>query len=424
MLADQHVDAAVLTSPASLAWLFNIRGGDVIRSPLPIGQSILRADGSARLFLDQAKISHELPAWLGDQVSLEPPEALASALAELAGKRVSVDPSLTSAWYFDQLAAAGAEAVKAADPTALPRACKNEVEIEGARSAHHRDGAALSRFLHWLATDAQTALPDEVAVVQKLESFREATGALKDLSFDTIAGAGPHGAVVHYRPTARLNRRTEANSLLLVDSGAQYLDGTTYDVTRTRWPSAKASPEMRQRFTLVLKGHLALARVRFPAGTAGSAIDVLARAPLWSAGLDYDHGTGHGVEQLSGRVPRGPQPDLQGAQHRRPAGRDDRLQRARLLQGRRLRHPHREPAEWSRPAQLRSCRRRAADAGFRDPDPGPHRPQPDRADPLLTAEELNQLNAYHARVIAEIGPLVDETTRNTWLAGGVAGPIG
>ena len=197
---------------------------------------------------------------------------------------------------------AGAQVVRAADPCALPRACKNDVEIEGARSAHLRDAVAVARFLHWLATDAQASPPDEIEVVTKLEAFREATGALRDLSFDTIAGAGPNGAIVHYRPTGKTNRRVEPGQLLLVDSGGQYEDGTT-DITRTV-AIGEPSAEMRDRFTRVLKGHISLARIRFPAGTTGSAIDVLARQALWMAGLDYDHGTGHGVGVVSRRARR------------------------------------------------------------------------------------------------------------------------
>jgi Xaa-Pro aminopeptidase len=407
-LRRQGVDAAVLTSPASLAWLLNIRGGDVIRSPLPLGQSILNADGSVLLFLDPAKVTEELRTWLGNQVTLERPEALAAAIAELKGKRVAVDPSLTSAWYFDELAAAGAEAVRVADPTALPRAAKNDVEVEGARKAHRRDGAALSKFLRWLATDAQTSLPDEVEVVAKLEAFREQTGALKDLSFDTIAGAGPHGAVVHYRPTARLNRRTEPGSLLLVDSGAQYLDGTT-DVTRTV-AIGEASLEMRERFTLVLKGHLALARVRFPAGTTGSALDALARAPLWSAGLDYDHGTGHGVGSYLG-VHEGPQ-------------RISKVPNSVALQPGMI--VSNEPGYYKegeygiRIENLQVVTAPAGVAGGERPMLGFETLTLAPIDrnlvetALLTAEELNQLNAYHARVLEEVGPLVDEPT-HTWL---------
>ncbi len=303
-LEQAGAEVAVLTAPSSIAWLFNLRGGDVIRSPLPLGQAILRADGSARLFLDATKVGADLVAWLGNSVVLERPEALETALRQMGGQRVLIDPSQSSAWYFDLLEGGGATVVPAADPCALPRACKNPVEIGGARRAHVRDGAAVARFLYWLATEAQTNLPDELEVVTRLESFREATGALKDLSFDTIAGAGPNGAIVHYRPTHKTNRRVAPGELLLVDSGAQYQDGTT-DITRTV-AIGKPSAEMRDRFTRVLKGHIALARVRFPSGTTGSALDALARQALWMAGLDYDHGTGHGVGSYLG-VHEGPQ---------------------------------------------------------------------------------------------------------------------
>ncbi|WP_174300628.1 aminopeptidase P family protein [Caulobacter sp. S45] len=303
-LVQAGADMAVLTAPSSIAWLFNLRGGDVIRSPLPLGQAILRTDGSARLFLDSQKLDPDMAAWLGNTVTLERPEALEPALRELAGRRVLIDPAQSSAWYFEIVEAGGATVVRGPDPCALPRACKNAVEIEGARRAHVRDGAAIARFLHWLATEAQTSLPDEVEVVTRLEGFREATGALKDLSFDTIAGAGPNGAIVHYRPTHKSNRRIGLGQLLLVDSGAQYQDGTT-DITRTV-AVGEPSAEMCDRFTRVLQGHIALARIRFPAGTTGSALDVLARQSLWMVGLDYDHGTGHGVGSYLG-VHEGPQ---------------------------------------------------------------------------------------------------------------------
>ncbi|MDR3513830.1 MAG: aminopeptidase P family protein [Caulobacteraceae bacterium] len=408
-LKDQGADAAVLTAPASIAWLFNIRGGDVIRSPLPLSQAILNADGSARLFLDPAKVSPDLPAWLGNGVSLETPEALEPALVSLRGQRVLVDPSLSSAWYFETLKAAGAEVKPAPDPTALPRACKNPVEVEGARQAHLRDGAALTRFLHWVASEAQHSLPDEPAVVAQLEAFREATGALKDLSFDTIAGAGANGAIVHYRPTTRQAKTLVPGSLLLVDSGAQYLDGTT-DVTRTVAIGAP-SAEMRQRFTLVLKGHLALARVRFPAGTSGSALDVLARAALWSAGLDYDHGTGHGVGSYLG-VHEGPQ----------------RISKApsavALKPGMIVSNEpgyYKEGAYGIRIENLQVVTEPAEIPGGERPMLGFEtltlapidRNAIDKA--LMTAEEVAQLDAYHARVLAAVGPLVEAPVR-AWLA--------
>ncbi len=301
---DAGADAAVLTAPSSIAWLFNVRGGDVIRSPLPLGQAILNADGTARLFLDPAKVTNELPGWLGDDVQIEATGALEGALDALAGQKVLIDPAQSSAWYFDRLAAAGAEVVRAMDPCALPRATKNAVEIEGSRQAHIRDGAALSRFLHWVDTVAQHTLPTEREVVEALEGFREATGALMDLSFDTIAGAGPNGALPHYKPVGDKIRRMETGSLLLVDGGGQYLDGTT-DVTRTM-AVGEPSADQRRMFTLVLKGHIAMATVRFPVGTTGHQIDALARLPMWMAGLDYDHGTGHGVGSYLG-VHEGPQ---------------------------------------------------------------------------------------------------------------------
>ena len=292
-IAAAGADAAVLTAPSSIAWLFNVRGGDVIRTPLPLAQTLVRADGTARLFLDPAKASPELRQWLGNQVTLEPEAGLAPALGDLAGARVLLDPSQTSAWYVEALERAGAVVVRAPDPTTLPRAAKNAAEIAGARAAHTRDAAAYARFLHWMGTEAQASLPDEIEVTTRLEGFREATGALKDLSFDTIAGAGPNGAIVHYRPTRATNRRIAPGELFLVDSGAQYRDGTT-DITRTV-AFGEPSAEQRDRFTRVLRGHIALSRARFVPGVGGMALDALARAPLWEAGLDYDHGTGHGV---------------------------------------------------------------------------------------------------------------------------------
>jgi len=406
-------DAAVLTSPASLAWLFNIRGGDVIRSPLPLGQAILERDGRARLFLDPGKVTPQLGAWLGNEVSLQNPEDLPRALAHLRGRRVLVDPGQSSAWYFEALAAAGAEVVRGEDPCVLPRACKNPVEIEGARRAHARDGAALTRLLHWLATAGQTRLPDEMEVVTRLEAFREATGALKDLSFDTIAGAASNGAVVHYRPTKRLNRRVEAGSLLLIDSGAQYLDGTT-DVTRTV-AIGEPSAEMAERFTLVLKGHLALGRVRFPAGTTGSALDVLARAALWARGLDYDHGTGHGVGSYLG-VHEGPQ-------------RISKLPNNVALRPGMI--VSNEPGYYKEGAYgIRIENLQVVTPA--EPVPGGERPMLgfetltlapiDRrliATSLLTPEERAQFDAYHARVLAVVGPQVPADVR-AWLEGACA----
>jgi len=292
-LSAEKADAVVITSPASIAWLFNVRGGDVARTPLPLGEALLHADGTADLFLADEKVSPELRQWLGNEVAVKPSEELQPTLAAMKGKRVRLDPSTASAWYFEQLQNAGAEVVRGTDPVMLPRACKNAQEIEGSRKAHIRDGAAISRFLHWLATEGQSGKVQEIDACQKLESFRQQTGSLKDLSFDSISGAGPNGAIVHYRVTTNTNRPLERNSLFLIDSGGQYLDGTT-DITRTV-AIGEPSDEMKDRFTRVLKGHIALSRVRFPKGTTGHQLDALARMSLWEAGLDYDHGTGHGV---------------------------------------------------------------------------------------------------------------------------------
>lgn len=391
-----NADAAVLTAPASIAWLFNIRGGDVIRSPLPLGQAILRKDGSADLFLDPAKITPGLAKWLDADVALHDPSDLQGALAKLSNQIVSIDPAQSSAWYFSQLETAGARIYRMPDPTALPRAIKNAVEIAGARAAHSRDGAALTNFLHWIAT--QNGPIEELAAVAQLEAFREATGVLKDLSFDTIAGAGPNGAIVHYHPTLKNSRAAQDGDLLLVDSGGQYLDGTT-DVTRTV-SIGTPSEEMRQRFTLVLKGHLALARVHFPAGITGSSLDALARGPLWAQGLDYDHGTGHGVGSYLGV-------------HEGPQGISKRAGGAPLQPGMIVSN---EPGYYktgaygirienlqvvTQPTQIAGGER--AMLGFETLTLAPI----DRkliAVPLLTAEERAQLDAYHARVLAEIGP--------------------
>jgi len=407
-LAARGADSAVITAPSSIAWLFNVRGGDVIRSPLPIGQAILNADGSARLFLDPAKVTPELPAWLGNEVRLETPSDLPRALAELKGKSVLVDPAQSSAWYFEALGTAGASVQRGDDPCLLPRACKNSIEIAGTKRAHVRDGAALTRFLHWVATEGQANPPDEIEAVSKLEAFREATGALKDLSFDTIAGAASNGAIVHYRPTQRLNKRTIKGSLLLVDSGAQYLDGTT-DVTRTV-AIGEPTAEMCERFTLVLQGHLALARVRFPAGTTGSALDALARMALWAHGLDYDHGTGHGVGSYLG-VHEGP--------HRIAKLPNMVALRPGMIVSNEPGY-YKEGAYGIRIETLQFVTEAAMIPGGERPMLGFETLTLAPIDrrlvvkAMLSAEEAAQLDAYHGRVLAEIGPLIPAPVR-TWL---------
>ncbi|HEX3862458.1 MAG TPA: aminopeptidase P family protein [Stellaceae bacterium] len=294
-IAAQGASAAVLTMPESIAWLLNIRGGDVPHTPLPLSFAVLRADGSVMLFIDPRKLSPDLENHLGNGVAIEPPEHLAPALAALAatGGRVQVDPATAASWVFDRLDEAGAKILRAADPCALPKACKNAVELDGTRAAHHRDGAAVTRFLAWLAREAPKGNLHEIAASDRLEAFRREGEYFRDLSFPTISGAGSNGAIVHYRATPESEKRLEPGTLYLLDSGAQYRDGTT-DITRTI-AIGEPSAEMRDRFTRVLKGHIALATARFPKGTTGSQLDSYARRALWQKGLDYDHGTGHGV---------------------------------------------------------------------------------------------------------------------------------
>lgn len=303
-LKEQGAEAAVITSPASIAWLFNIRGGDVACSPLALSRAIQKSDGTAELYIAPDKLDDSVRAHLGNEVGVYDETEIAEGLARLAGISVSLDPDAASAWFFDQLETAGAKILRRPDPAALPRARKNAAEIAGTTRAHERDGVAVTRFLHWLAHDGQSGDVTEIDAAEKLESLREALGGLKDLSFQTISGAGPNGALPHYRVNTQSNRRLEPGSLYLVDSGGQYIDGTT-DVTRTV-AIGEPSGEMRRHYTLVLKGHIALAEVRFPPGTTGTHLDTLARHALWQAGLDYDHGTGHGVGVYLG-VHEGPQ---------------------------------------------------------------------------------------------------------------------
>lgn len=303
-IAEKNAEAALITSPASIAWLLNIRGGDVMCTPLPLSAVIVKANGQVDLFVKPEKLNDEVRTHLGNDVSIRTEEDIADGLAALKGQSVIADPSVSSAWYFETLKAAGANVIKAQDPVALPKACKNAAEIAGTTEAHKRDAVPLIKFLHWLDTDAQSGERDEIDAAGQLEHFRHETGQLKDLSFESISGAGSNGAIVHYRVSKATTKKLAKGSLFLIDSGAQYQDGTT-DVTRTV-PIGTPNAEMRERFTLVLKGHIALATVRFPEGTTGSNLDVLARHALWQAGLDYDHGTGHGVGVYLG-VHEGPQ---------------------------------------------------------------------------------------------------------------------
>jgi len=286
-------DAVVLTMPDSICWLLNIRGADVPHTPFALSFAILNADGSTDLFMDERKSSPELVQHLGNSVKLRPPSEFVPALEAMKGKAVAADPLSGAAAIFDKLGKAGAKIVRLADPCQLPKACKNSVEVEGMRKAHVRDGAALSKFLCWFAREAPKGALDEISASQVLEEFRKATGALADLSFDSISAVAEHAAIPHYRVTRSSNLPVKVNEIYLIDSGGQYPDGTT-DVTRTVIVGTPTA-EMKDRFTRVLKGHIALATAKFPEGTTGQALDSFARRPLWEAGLDYDHGTGHGV---------------------------------------------------------------------------------------------------------------------------------
>ncbi|RAI57291.1 aminopeptidase P family protein [Roseicella frigidaeris] len=294
-LREAGEDAAVLADSHSLAWLFNIRGGDLDHTPLALGFGLLRADASAELFLEPGKVPAETRAHLGNAVTVRPRAALPAALEALRGRKVRVDPEATPAWFAQALREAGATVSAGEDPVRLPRACKNPVEQAGARAAHRRDAVALARFLAWFGSAAPTGRESEMSAAERLLGFRREVPLFRAESFPAISGAGENGAVIHYRATPASNRAIRPDECYLIDSGAQYLDGTT-DVTRTLWTGPGPAPALlRERYTRVLQGHIALATLRFPQGVAGPHLDAFARRALWAAGLDYDHGTGHGV---------------------------------------------------------------------------------------------------------------------------------
>jgi Xaa-Pro aminopeptidase len=404
----QGADAAVITLPDSVCWLLNIRGGDVPHTPFALSFAILNSDGSTDLFMDERKSSPELRQHLGNAVRLHDPKDFPPALDALKGKTVVTDPMTASSAIFDRLTKAGAKIRRAADPVQLPKACKNPVEIEGSRKAHIRDGAALSKFLCWLAREAPRGNLTEIDAAKTLEGYRAQTGALRDLSFDSISGAGSNGAVVHYRVTNSTNRPIHNNEVFLIDSGGQYPDGTT-DVTRTVIIGTPTA-EMKDRFTRVLKGHISLATVRFPEGTTGAALDAFARRPLWEAGLDYDHGTGHGVGSYLS-VHEGPQniskrnitqPLKSGMICSNEPGfyktgefgiRIENL--IVVTEAKAVAGGERKMMEFE------TITLAPIDLGLVEPS-------------LLSAEERAWLNAYHARVRETLMPLVDGETR-PWL---------
>jgi Xaa-Pro aminopeptidase len=303
-LTRQHADAAVLSALDSIAWAFNIRGQDVTHTPVALAYALVNADGTADLFVAGEKIGPDVRKHLGNGVRLHERSEFETALGELKGKTVVVDPERAVAAIFDALERAAAKVLPLRDPTILPKAIKNPAEIAGQKAAQERDGAAIARFLHWIDEETPRGDVDELKASDHLEALRRESPELRDLSFDSISGAGPNGAIVHYRSSEKTNRKLEQGTLYLIDSGGQYIDGTT-DITRTV-PIGEPTAEMRDRFTRVLKGHIAVATAVFPKGTRGSQLDSFARRPLWEAGLDYAHGTGHGVGSFLA-VHEGPQ---------------------------------------------------------------------------------------------------------------------
>ena len=407
VLADAGAAATVLTMPESIAWLLNIRGGDVPHTPLPLSFAIVKASGTVTLFIDRRKLTPGLDRHLGNAVTIEAPDRLGAALDTLAHEgRVQVDPATAASWVFDRLGAAGAQIIRAPDPCLLPKACKNRIELDGTRAAHRRDGAAVTRFLAWLAREAPKGKLREIAASDRLEGFRKQGEYFRDLSFPTISGAGSNGAIVHYRSSPETEHELEPGSLYLVDSGAQYVDGTT-DITRTV-AIGKPSDEMRENFTRVLKGHIALATARFPKGTTGSQLDGFARRALWEVGLDYDHGTGHGVGSYLS-VHEGPQ-RISKAPNAQP-----------LLPGMIISN---EPGYYKTGAYGI----RIENLVVVQPDDGAAEREMmcfetitlapiDRnlvARDLLDQDEAAWLDAYHARVRETIAPLVDAET-GAWL---------
>ncbi|MSO71821.1 MAG: aminopeptidase P family protein [Alphaproteobacteria bacterium] len=401
LLAKDNADALVITQPDNIAWLLNIRGGDVPHTPLALAFALLKRDATVELFIDKRKLAPGLDTHLGNAVSVNAPGALLLALDALNAACVQLDANVAASAIVERLNKAGAKLLRAEDPITAAKACKNPVELAGTRVAHRRDGAALSRFLAWIAAEAPKGGLTEIAASDRLAEFRRATGALKDLSFDTISGAGPNGAVVHYRATKASNRRIEKGQLYLVDSGAQYADGTT-DVTRT---VAIGTPtaEMRDRFTRVLKGHIALALARFPVGTNGGQLDALARQFLWQVGLDYDHGTGHGVGSYLG-VHEGPQ---------RIAKRGSTVAFKPGMIVSNEPGYYKTDAYGIRLENLVVVTEATAPAGAERPLLGFETltlAPIDRAlveMSLMSTEEIAWLDAYHARVLAEIGPQLD-----------------
>jgi Xaa-Pro aminopeptidase len=410
VLKEAKQDTAVLSDPASVAWLFNIRGGDVPFIPFALGFALAHADGGAELFMDPVKLPEATRAWLGNGVSVAAREALPAALARLEGKTVRVDPSGSPVWFAQRLKEAGATVAAGSDPCLLPKAKKNPVEQQGTRDAHARDAVAMCRFLHWLSEIGPSNRETEMSAANRLLSCREAIEGFRGESFPAISGAGEHGAIIHYRVTGESNRPIHANEVFLIDSGAQYTDGTT-DITRTVWTGPdQAPPDVSGNVTRVLKGHIAIATLVFPEGVGGAHIDSFARRSLWQVGIDYDHGTGHGVgsylsvhegpvsiSRLARPVPIGAGMILSNEPGYYLPGRYGiRMENLLLVQ------PAALPGATRPFLRFDTLTLAPFDRNLIDPA-------------LLDRWELDWLNAYHARVLHEVGPHVEPPVR-AWLA--------
>jgi Xaa-Pro aminopeptidase len=407
-IAKLAVDALVLSDSHAVAWTFNIRGADVAHTPLPLSYALVPKDGRPTIFIDHRKLSNSVRDHLEKNATVEEPDALIPRLADLARTKAAIGlDAATAADALSRLIAAeGGKPVRVTDPVALLKAVKNAAEIAGTKVAHKRDGAALARFLAWIDREAPSGKLTEIDAVEALETFRRDTGALKDVSFPTISGTGPNGAIVHYRVTRKSNRRIAPGDLLLIDSGAQYEDGTT-DVTRTI-AIGEPTDEMRDRFTRVLRGHIAIARAAFPDGTSGAQIDVFARQFLWQAGIDFEHGTGHGVgsylsvHEGPARISKlGTTPLKRGMILSNEPGYYKtnafgiRIENLELVVEKTIEGAE-KPMNGFETLTLAPIDRRLINA---------HR---------ISKQELAWINAYHARVRDEIRPLLDEATK-VWL---------
>ena len=411
-LKAEGADAAVLASLDSIAWTFNLRGADVSHTPVALAFALVRDDGTADLFVDGDKVDSAVRAHLGNGVRLHERSAFPEALAGFEGQLVAVDPERSVAAIFEALESGGARIVRRRDPAVLPKAVKNAVEVAGHQAAQARDGAAIARFLKWVESEAPKGGLDELKASDKLEALRAEGGMLKDLSFDSISGSGPNGAIVHYKASPETNRPLEMNSLYLIDSGGQYADGTT-DITRTL-AIGEPTAEMRDRFTRVLQGHIAIATALFPKGTRGTQLDSFARRPLWDAGLDYAHGTGHGVGAFLS-VHEGPQRISPAGSSQ--AGGDEPLQPGMILSN--------EPGYYKAGAYgirienlILTVAKSVEGAdkemlGFETLTFAPiERRLIVKA--MLSATELAWLDAYHAEVVDKIAPGLDAEHR-AWL---------